>query len=151
MSFLRAKPKLELVEPRLKMTTSSAQMTLLDREVASPNRPLVGTQWRSDGFSNGKLASGPGSPNVTAYFDSSGTVSIETGCQTGTGKYFVDGSKMTFDGFAYDGTPCANPNMKQFNDQVLLVLDGAPVDFEIEEVRLAIHRGKYTLYYQAGT
>ena len=149
--FLRAKPKLELVEPRLKMTTSAARMTLLDREVASPDRPLVGTQWRSDGFGDGASVSGPGSPNVTAYFDSSGTVSIETGCQTGTGKYFVDGSKMSFEGFSYDGVACGDPNMQRSHDQVLLVLDGGAVGFEIEELRLAIHRGKYTLYYRAGT
>ncbi len=149
VNFLRAKPRLELTEPRLKMTTSSAQMTLLDREIASPDRPLIGTQWRGDGFSDGNVASGPGSPNITAYFGDNGTVSIATGCQTGTGKYFVDGSKMTFEGFAYDGVACSDPNMQRSHDQVLLVLDGGAVGFEIEEVRLAIHRGMYTQYFRA--
>ncbi len=150
LDFLRAKPSLELVEPRLVMSTPDAKMTLLDREVASPDLPLVGTLWKGDGFSDGSSASGPGAPGVSAFFRSDASVTINSGCQTGTGTYHVTADALTFEGFAYDGAKCPDPAYQHSSDQVLLVLDGSAVSFEIEERRLAIHHGKNTLYFRAG-
>jgi heat shock protein HslJ len=149
-AFLTARPVLALSEPRLVMTTSDARMTLLDREVASPDRALVGTQWTGDGFGDGSAVStGPGSELVRAFFDPSGSVTIHTSCQIGSGTYQVDGASLTFAGFSYDGAPCANSSYQYISDQVLLVIDGSPVSFEIEERSLAIQRGSNTLYFRA--
>jgi heat shock protein HslJ len=149
-AFLSARPVLVLTEPRLVMTTSDARMTLLDREVASPDRPLAGTQWIGDGFGDGSGVSiGPGSDLVRAFFDPNGSVTIHTSCQIGSGTYQVDGMSLTFAGFSYDGAPCADASHQQTSDQVLLVIDGSPVSFEIEERSLAIQRGNDILYFRA--
>jgi heat shock protein HslJ len=149
LGFLTAGPALELLEPRLVMTTADAKMTLLDREIASPDRPLVGTHWMGDGFSDGQAASfWSGITKATVFFDASGSVTVFSACQTGSGSYQVDGSTLTFAGLAYDGAPCADPSDQKTSDTVLLMLDGSPVTFEIEEQRLSIHNGSRQLDFR---
>ncbi len=67
-AFLLAGPILELNDPRLVMHTTDTRIDLLDRKLAIPDRPLVGTQWLGTGFSDGMvITSTPGSPNVTLF------------------------------------------------------------------------------------
>ena len=54
--FLLAGPTLELADPQLVMSTADVQLHLLDRKIAIPDRPLVGTQWLGNGFSDGMVA-----------------------------------------------------------------------------------------------
>jgi heat shock protein HslJ len=150
LGFLHAGPRLELVEPRLVMSTKDAKMTLLDREVASPDLPLVGTLWKGDGFSDGSVATGPAPPGLSIFFRPDASVTINTSCQTGTGTYQVAGSVITFQALSYDGAACPDPSYQSSSDRVLAVLDGSAVDFQIEEKRLAIQRGNNTVYFRGG-
>ncbi len=148
--FLIAGPSLELEEPRLVMATPDDRMTLIDREVASPDLPLVDVKWIGDGYGDDSAVSfGPGADTVTAQFDSNGNAAFYTGCQTATGQYTVDGAKLTLEGLIYDGTECSDNGLQFLEDQVTRVLDGDSLTFEIDENRLQIHQGKYTLYFRA--
>ncbi len=146
--LLLASPKLRLIEPRLEVTTNDARMVLLDRELQSPDRPLVGTLWTGNGFGDGEsVGYAPMATQPTVRFDPSGNVEVFTPCQTGVGAYTVAGSTVSFDGFAYDEAPCADPKDQHVSNETLLVLDGSPVSFAIEERSLSLRKGDFTLYF----
>ena len=150
VGFLTAGPALQLNEPRLVMTTADAKMTLLDRKIASPDRALVGTHWNGDGFSDGQATSSwIGLAKANVFFDANASVTVFSACQTGSGSYQVDGATLTFQGFSYDGAPCADPSDQATTDAVLLVLDGSPVSFDIKEQLLSVHRGSNTLSFRS--
>lgn len=148
MDLLLASPKLKLVEPRLELTTKDARMVLLDREIQSPDRPLVGTLWSGNGFGNGdSVGYSPAATQPTVRFDPTGSVDVSTPCQTGVGSYTVAGATVSFEGLAYDGAPCADPMDQHVSKETLLVLDGSPVSFTIEERSLLLRKGDFTLYF----
>jgi heat shock protein HslJ len=149
-AFLVAGPTLEFDDPRLVMTTAAARMHLLDRKIAIPDRPLVGTQWLGGGFSDGMAVSfGPGSGSVTLSLGSDGHVAVTTSCQTGAGSFTANATTITFGSLTYDGAPCADPNFQRTSDQVLLVLDGSPVTYTIKEAALTVTHGKNALLFHA--
>ncbi|MBX3130387.1 MAG: META domain-containing protein [Polyangiaceae bacterium] len=150
LKVLGSRPTLALAEPRLVMSTADERLTFLDREIASPDRPLAGTHWVGDGSNDGVTwGSSPNAQDVSVWFDPNGSVEVRTKCQIGAGSYQVQGSNLTFAGFSYDGAACANVSEQRLLEDVQLVLDGSSVSFAIEEVALEITKGKYTLQFRA--
>ena len=150
--LLMASPAITLAEPRVTLSAGSTRLTLVDRRVASPDRPLVGTRWignGSGGESTG-LSFGPGSDAVTLSFGGDGSVAVFTACQHGTGQFSADGKQLVFTQLAYDGQACADPNLETTSKDVLFVLDGSPVTYEIREASLTIHRGDRLLMFREG-
>jgi heat shock protein HslJ len=142
--FMLAKPSVDLEEPRLVLATANAKITLVDREVAIPDRPLVGPQWLGDGYSDGNMVTfGVGWDLVSIHFDPAGSVQIETGCQTGTGTFQVSGSTVTFGGLTYAGD-CSD----HIHEKVAGVLDGSPVSYEIDEQSLELHNGILSVLFR---
>ncbi len=150
IAFLTADPMFEMNEPRLILETANARMILLDREVASPDRPLVGTQWIGEAIGDGSsVQAGPGMSAIDIRFDSDGTSVVHTGCQTGSGAYQVQGTTITFDGLVYDGTPCSDPNLESLSNRALQVLDGSAVSFETDQTRLKIRNDSNVIHFRA--
>jgi heat shock protein HslJ len=150
-AFLLAGPTLALDDPRLVMTTADAQLHLLDRKIAIPDRPLVGTPWLGNGFSDGMADTfGPGSGSVTLSFAGDGDVAVDTSCQSGAGSFTASAAAITFGALTYDGAPCADPTFQKTSDQVLLVLDGSPVTYTISETALTVTNGNNALLFRAG-
>jgi heat shock protein HslJ len=151
VDFLQGRPKMALAEPRLVLSTSSIRMSLLDREVASPDRPLTGTLWVAEAFGDGGgvIMGGPSMSAASVRFDPAGSVEIETGCQTGTGGFQVDGATIGFDSLVYDGAACADPALQGISDMVRSVLDGSPVTHAIEEKGLVLENGQKSLHLRA--
>jgi heat shock protein HslJ len=150
-AFLLAGPTLALTDPTLDMSTADVQVHLLDRKIAIPDRPLVGTDWLGNGFSDGMVASfGPGSGDVTVAFGADGNVAINTSCQTGTGAFTVNDATITFGALKYDGAACADATFDETSSQALLVLDGSPVTFKISETSLTVSHGQNALMFRAG-
>ena len=148
--LLIGSPEIALDEPRLLLSTDAIRLTLLDRELASPDRPLVGTRWIGNGTGDDQAVSfGPGSALVTIAFDTSDRVEIFTGCQQGSGTFSVDGSTIAFFDLAYDGAPCPDASRQDVSDQVLFALDGSPASFEIEERNLTITRNGRVLLFRS--
>ena len=54
--FLTASPTFELSGDTLTLSTSDVVMELLDRDVADPDEPIVGTRWTTTGFIQGDVA-----------------------------------------------------------------------------------------------
>jgi heat shock protein HslJ len=148
--FLKARPTAELVEPRLTLSTTTETLVMVDREVASPDRPLVDTHWIGNGVGDGNAVSfGPGWTVATVAFRSDGSVEAFSGCQHASGTFTADATTIDLADFAFDGIPCADPGLQRLSDAVLLVLDGSRVAFEIEERSLRIERASSTLYFLA--
>lgn len=150
VGFLMAHPTTMLTEPRLSLSTEDETLIMIDRELASPDRPLVGTHWVGSGIGDGTGVSfGPGSSLITIDFGADGIVEAFTGCQNGSGGFTSSATTIVFTDLAFDGEPCTDPNMEQMSDQVLFVLDGSDVSFQIEELELRIERAGKTLYFTA--
>jgi heat shock protein HslJ len=147
-AFLTARPTAELTEPRLTLSSPTETLRLIDREVGSPDRPLVDTRWIGNGIGDGTAVSfGPGSTLATIAFGSDGDVEAFSGCQHGSGGFAADETTIAFTDLEYDGVPCDDPSLQMLSDTFLLVLNGSQVTFGIEERVLKIDRAGYSLYF----
>ena len=148
--LLTGSPTLDLDEPRLIVSGGGIRLTLIDREVASPDRPLVGTRWIGNGTGDGMAISfGPASASVTVAFGEDGRVEVFTSCQTGAGTFTADATMISFAELAYDGAACPAGGDPGVSSQVMAVLDGSPVSYEIEEANLTIRRADRLLMFRA--
>lgn len=149
-TFLLASPTLVLNDPKLVLTTSDASITLVDRKLAFPDEPLVGTSWLGNGFSDGMVARvGPGSTDVTLQLSPDGHVLIDTSCQHGNGSFAATATTVTFTDLTYDTAGCSDGTFQATSDEVRLVLDGAPVTFVIKEGALTVTHGRNALLFHA--
>ena len=148
--FLKSRPTTMLEEPRLTMSTERETLTLLDRELASPDRPLVGTHWVGSGIGDGVGVSfGSASTLVTIDFGADGNVAAFTGCESGSGGFASGETTIGFTDLTFDGALCPDPSLEQQSEQVLFILDGSEVSYRIEEAELRIERAGRTLYFSA--
>lgn len=69
----------------LTLTQGPIQVTLLDREVADPNRPLEGTHWVLDGILSNDTASSVPAGVTASIRIADGRIAVETGCNSGGG------------------------------------------------------------------
>lgn len=149
-ALLTGGPTLAIEEPRLTLMAPGAKVTFLDRKIAIPDAPLVGTAWIGNGFSNGMIASvGPGSAAVTLMLGNDGRVAAHTSCEAGTGTFTSDASTITFVGLTYDGAACVDPTFEATSAAARRVLDGAPVTYTIKERALTVTRGGESLLFHA--
>lgn len=119
-------------------------LTMLDREVADPDRPLEGTRWEvtglvsSDAVSSVPLDPATGEPVVAAITVTDGRMALEAGCNTGGGPVEVDESTLTVGPVALTRMMCP-PEVMEVEDAVTSTLDGE-VAYEIEADRLSLRR-----------
>jgi len=140
--LLTAGPAIELDDPQLTLRSDDVTVVFLDREMASPDRPLVGTRWIGNGVGDADAISfGPGGEKVTVSFGADDGFEVFTGCVNGVGTYSASASEISFDAIGYDDSLCADSRLSGLNTQVMQVLDGSPLAYEIEESNLELHHG----------
>lgn len=83
--ILAAGPAFQIEGDRLVLRRGSAEITLIDREVAAPDRPLEGTTWELDGIVDGDAVSSvPAGASATLTFVD-GMVGFQVeGCNQGS-------------------------------------------------------------------
>ena len=79
----------------LTLALSGIRVVFLDRVVADPDLPLLGTRWVVDGLINGNAASSVPAGMIASFTFSDGNVDLETGCNSGSATVTVDGSSIT--------------------------------------------------------
>lgn len=105
-------------------------LTLQDREVADPDRPLEGTRWVVDGLVAGD-AVGSVPVGVTAALRfADGQLELEAGCNRGGGAVEIADGIITFGPIGLTKMACDGPG-SMVEQHVLSVLTGK-VGFEIE-------------------
>ena len=103
-------------------------MTLLDRELADPDRPLEGTTWVLNGLEQGVgdagfVSSVPSGVHATIRLDGD-QLTIDTGCNTGAASASLDGDMLTVGPLALTKRGC-EPDAAEVERMMTEVLQGA--------------------------
>lgn len=89
--LLGSRPVVALEGEELTLTSGPTVVTLMDRAVADPDRPLVGTVWRVVSIISGEaVSSTPGRAEATLTFGEDGTLHVRGACNQGSGAWTRD-------------------------------------------------------------
>ena len=125
-----------LTDTELVITAGDTELTLLDRETAEPDLGIVGPTWTVDTLVDGQVASSvPAGVTASLEFGKD-TVAVAGGCNSGTARYELSGSTITFDKLTMTLKACADDVMR-VEQTVVAVLDGE-VTFEVDSSRLTL-------------
>ncbi|TVR26401.1 MAG: META domain-containing protein [Ilumatobacter sp.] len=129
--LLTGSPAVALDADELVLTSADGVtvVTMLDREVADPDRPLEVTRW------------------LLESTISEGTVAVESGCNTGSGSVTVGEDTLTFGPIATSARECES-DLMDLEAAVFAALDGEAT-YEIEADVLTIRSGPDGLVLRA--
>ena len=140
VAFMTASPSYVFNESRLTFTGSEATLVFLDRELADPDRNLVGPVWSIDSYLEGMSSSAVNlTTRPTITFGEDGQVSVETGCNTGGGSYTVTQNTITFSLINYTRRGCVDENAAWAESHIQSVIGEGDVTYEIEANRLGLN------------
>ena len=131
----------------LTLANEQIRLTLLDREVADPDRPLLGTRWIVDGLISGDAVSSVPIGVTAALTFSDGRVDVEAGCNEGGGPVQFGDGTLTFGPIGLTKKACEQVRMA-VEQPVVNVLSGS-VDYEIEAGALTLRAGGLGLILRA--
>ena len=122
--FITSRPALTLQGPTLTLHGTTAVITLTDRKVAEPGRPLAGTHWIADTVIDRNTASSV-PPAITAdlMLTTDGHVSGNTGCRGFSGSYTATATTLTFSRLGTGKRSCASDTV-QLDRAVIAALTG---------------------------
>ncbi|HEX5451520.1 MAG TPA: META domain-containing protein [Candidatus Limnocylindrales bacterium] len=148
-AFLGSGPSVELRGDDLVLTAGTTVVRLVDREVAEPDLPLVGTTWEVTGILSGDTASSvPAGASASIRFDDAGRFNLNTGCNSAGGSYQVDGSTIRLSELLMTAMAC--PGAKgELETAVLKVLRERSVTNRIEADSLTLTAGDQALQLHA--
>jgi heat shock protein HslJ len=105
--FLGAAPALRIKGDTLTLGNADTTITLLDRRVAEPAKPLAGTTWRLSGEVSGDTASSSAGASKAYLRFAAGKVTGSTGCNDLSGTAAVTGDRIAFAGIGLTRRACA--------------------------------------------
>jgi heat shock protein HslJ len=136
--FLGSGPRLSLRGNELTLTADDTTITLLDRQIAEPDLPLVGPGWTVTTIIDNDVATNLGDVTATLVFDAAGNVTFNAGCNTGGGRYRIDGNRMVFSDLVTTDMACDGARA-QMEAAVLRTLQGNPTwAIEASNLRLMV-------------
>ncbi|MET0457646.1 MAG: META domain-containing protein, partial [Ilumatobacteraceae bacterium] len=149
-AVLTSKPTVSVNGDELTIAaTDGTVVTFLDQSVADPDLPLEGTTWSVDGLVSGDAASSiPAGGRAPSLRLDGGTITVDTGCNTGSGTYTLDGTDITFGPIATTRMACADPAGSATETAVLTVLSGTAT-YEVEADVLRLTNGTNGLMLRA--
>ena len=123
----------------LTLARATVRVTLLDRVVADPDRPLLGTRWVLDGIIAGDAVSSVPSGVSVAITLSNGRIAVEAGCNGGSGTATVSSTTITLGAIGLTTRACA-ADVMGVEMTVMAVLRGT-VTYAIEARTLTLIAG----------
>jgi heat shock protein HslJ len=148
VSFLGG-AKVTLAGDTLTLANGDVTMSLTDRKVADPDRPLEGTRWVVDGIVTGDAVSSVPAGVTAALTMVDGKLALEAGCNVGGGSVMIKPGTMTVGPLMLTKKACeAGPSMVE--SAVLDVLTGDVV-YAIEADRLTLTNGQNGLTLRAAS
>ncbi len=147
--LLSGSPTLALAGDELVLTSADGAtvVTMLDREVADPDRPLEGTRWVVESTIANEAVSSVPAGAVASITITDGSVAVESGCNTGSGEVEVGEGTLTFGPIASTTRACEDELM-QLETAVFAALAGEAT-YEIEADVLTIRAGDAGLVLRA--
>jgi len=132
---------------KLTMTHGTIVLTLLDKTVATPNKPLEGTLWLLDGIASKGATSSVPQGVISSIRIVDGKLEVHTGCNSGGGDVNVTADSMTFGPLVLSKKACAaGPGAVE--GAVTSVLTGT-VAYSIDAVVLILNPRGDGLTYRA--
>jgi heat shock protein HslJ len=95
-SFIVSSPEATLVDDTLTLATADITLTLTDREVADPDRPLVGIVWIADTLMTDDAVSTLPQGATATLTIADGIAAVSTGCNSGSAPVTITGDVITF-------------------------------------------------------
>jgi heat shock protein HslJ len=139
--LLTARPAVATDGDILTLTTAATVLTLQDREVADPDRPLVGTTWRVDSLVTGEsVSTTPGGAEATITFAADGSVQVRPGCNRGQGTWTEGEGTVTVGPLALTRMACPG-DRGELEQAVLAVLGAGELEVDITADRLTLTAG----------
>jgi heat shock protein HslJ len=137
--FLGSSPTIVVDGDSLVLEGGGTRIEYLDQEVATPDEELVGPTWTVETIIEGDVASFTEWPEpATLVFGSDGAVTVNTGCNGGSGTYEVSGGELTFADVAVTERGCEG-DTGRLESVVLGVIHGPqPVTWEVTVDRLSL-------------
>jgi heat shock protein HslJ len=150
VGVLTSKPKLALAGADLRLTSGDLAIHLVDREVADPDRPLTGTRWVVDSIrTRDAVSSIPGGATAELLIAEDGTVELETGCNSGSGRAATGGDQLRFSDVATTKRGCVG-GAGELEQAVVGVLGAESITWLIEADRLILDAGGIGLELHVG-
>jgi heat shock protein HslJ len=136
--ILALEPRVELDGDTLTLRgAGGATLVFVDRTVADPDRPIVGTRWVLDGLrTQDAVSSVPEGVVASLTIDDEGAAVVEAGCNRGSANVEVGDDTLVFGPLALTRMMC-EPGAMDVEATVAAVLDGEVV-YRIEADRLTI-------------
>jgi len=131
----------------LTLGLSGVRLTLVDRAVVDPDRPLVGTTWLLDGIVAGGAVSSISQGVQASLSFSDHRVDVMAGCNAGGGAVEISTSELSFGAMALTKKGC-EPDAMAVEQAVSAVLTGR-VTYRIEADVLTIDAGDRGLILRA--
>jgi heat shock protein HslJ len=149
IALLNAGPAVQLTGDELVLQGDGKLLRLLDRRVADPDRPLVGTRWVLDSIVAGDAVSSvPDAVTATLVFKDDGTVAVDTGCNRGSTRWAATGAGLRFEGLEVTTKGCA-ASLGNVENAVTRVLAQGTVAASIRADVLSLRAGGSGLDYRA--
>lgn len=143
--LIGAQPVLRLSEDRLIIEEGETVITLLDREIADPDLPLIGPTWTVAAIvTDDTVSSVPDEVMATLVFTTDGGILVNTGCNRGGGKVTVGANTLRFTQIAMTLRACGSP-AGDVESAVLMVLGADVVAYAIEARMLEMTVGDHGL------
>jgi heat shock protein HslJ len=135
--FISGHPAVSVTGPILTMTGPSVVITLTDRKVVHPDKPLTGTHWVVDTILTGDAAgSVPQSVTADLTLGADGHASGSTGCRPYAADFTSTATRITF-GPVTTGKNACTAETVDLDRAVLAVLTGT-VAYHVDASRLTL-------------
>ena len=139
--FLAGRPTVRLSGNELELDGGGTVIRLIDREIAEPDLEPTGTLWTVDSIIAGDAVSSvPGGVTATVRLLPGGDLALDTGCNTGSGRYAIDGTIVRFMDIALTKRACDGP-AGTMEGAVLAVVGADAVSWSIDSSSLTLQAG----------
>ncbi len=148
--FLGSNPTFTLSGNDLTLTSGTTVVTLLDREVALPDQALVGNTWNLTTLIDGDVASSvPVGISASITFNDDGTFTFNGGCNSGGGKYVVDGDQISFSEVITTDMACGGAAGQVEQAVTAVIGSQGAIGFAIDASSLTLTSGQSALQFAA--
>jgi heat shock protein HslJ len=140
---------LGLAGDTLTLRNGEVTMTMTDRRIADPDRPLEGTRWILDGIVAGDTVSSVPAGVTAAITIADDRIAVETGCNTGGATVDVAATHLTIGPLALTRRACP-PDVASVETAMTGVLTGE-VAYAIDADQLTLTSGQSGLTFRAAS